>query len=100
MKRSNIKQNTDWSDFAEELKSAAHPNRLAILHLMCNDDADQMMVKEIYEKLHLGQSITSRHLGIMKKSGLLKREIKEGKIFYRINANNLTIQCIRKLLME
>jgi len=90
----------DWNDIAEALKSTAHPERLAILHLICNCGCDQIMVKDIYETLHLEQSITSRHLGIMKKSGILKREIKGGKTFYGFNANNLTVQCIKKLLTE
>lgn len=96
----NAKSKTDWNDLAEALKSAAHPERIAILHLMCNCGCDEMKVKSIYEKLRLEQSITSRHLGIMRKSGLLKREIKEGKTLYRFNKNNLTAQCIRKLLTE
>ncbi len=96
----NTKPKIDWSDLAEALKSAAHPERIAILHLMCNCGCDQMMVKSIYERLHFEQSITSRHLGIMKKSGLLKREIKDGKTLYRFNKDNLTAQCIRKLLTE
>ena len=96
----NAKSKEDWNDFAETLKSAAHPERIAILHLMCNCGSNQMMVKEIYEKLLLAQSITSRHLGIMKKSGLLRRQIKEGKIFYRFNKDNPVAQCIRKFLKK
>ncbi|MEO7991505.1 MAG: ArsR family transcriptional regulator [Chryseolinea sp.] len=91
---------TDWSDLAEALKSTAHPERLAILHLMCNCGCDKIMVKDIYSTLHLEQSITSRHLGIMRKSGVLKREIKKGKTFYRFNKDNLTTNCIKKLLTE
>lgn len=96
----NTKSKTDWNDLAEELKSVAHPERLAILHLMSNCGCDQMKVKGIYEQLHLEQSITSRHLGIMKKSGLLKREIQEGKTFYYFNRDNRTAQSIKKLLTE
>jgi DNA-binding transcriptional ArsR family regulator len=98
--KAKIKSEIDWNDLAESLKSTAHPERLAILHLMCNCGCDQIMVKDIYCSLHLEQSITSRHLGIMKKSGVLKREIKEGRTFYRFNKDNLTAQCIKKLLME
>ncbi len=96
----NTKSKTDWNDLAEALKSAAHPERIAILHLISNCGYDQMMVKNIYEQLQLEQSIASRHLGIMKKSGLLKREIKDGKTLYRFNKDNPTAQCIRKLLTE
>ncbi len=100
MAKTKIKSQTDWADLAEAIKSTAHPKRLAILHLMCNCGCDQIMVKDIYSSLHLEQSITSRHLGIMKKSGVLKREIQEGKTFYRFNKDNLTAQCIKKLLTE
>jgi DNA-binding transcriptional ArsR family regulator len=88
----------DWADLAEALKSAAHPDRLAILHLMCNCGCDQIMVKDIYNSLNLEQSITSRHLGIMKKSGVLRREIKAGRTFYSFDKDNLTAQRIKKLL--
>jgi len=100
MAKTKTTPTTDWADLAEAMKSTAHPERLAILHLMCNCGCDQMMVKDIYGTLHLEQSITSRHLGIMKKSGVLKREIKEGKTFYRFNKDNITAQCIKKLLTE
>ena len=81
MAKTNTKSKTDWNDQSEALKSAAHPERLAILHLMCNCGCYQIMVKTIYETLDLEQSITSRHLDIMKNGGLLKREIKNGKRF-------------------
>ena len=96
----NTKSESDWSDLAEALKSAAHPERLSILHLMCNCSCDQMMVKTIYEALHLEQSITSRHLGIMKRGGLLRREIIHGKILYAINKDSGIAQSIKKLLTE
>ncbi|MBI1767163.1 MAG: winged helix-turn-helix transcriptional regulator [Bacteroidetes bacterium] len=98
MTKSGTKSESNWNDLAEALKSVAHPERIAILHLMCNCGCDQIMVKSIYEKLHLEQSITSRHLGIMKKSGLLKREIKQGKIFYRLNNDSLAARCIQNIL--
>jgi DNA-binding transcriptional ArsR family regulator len=100
MAKNKTTQEPYWGDLAEALKSTAHPERLAILHLMCNCGCDEIMVKDIYGALHLEQSITSRHLGIMKKAGVLKREIKEGKTFYRFNKKNLTAQCIKKLLTE
>lgn len=90
----------DWAELADALKSTAHPERLAILYLMCNCGCDQIMVKDIYSTLNLEQSITSRHLGIMKKSGVLKREIRDGKTFYHLNKENLTAQCIKKLLTD
>ncbi len=98
--RKSNKSDIPWNDLAEAMKSVAHSERLAILHLMCNCGYNQMMVKNIYETLHLEQSITSRHLGIMRKSGLLKREVKEGKILYSFNKDNLAAQCMKRLLTE
>ncbi len=100
MAKTNTKSKTDWNDQAEALKSAAHPERLAILHLMCNCGCDQIMVKTIYETLALEQSITSRHLGIMRNGGLLKREIKDGKTLYYLNRDNEIAQSMKKLLTE
>lgn len=100
MAKSKLRSDPNWVELAEAMKSTAHPERLAILHLMCNCGCDRIMVKDIYSSLRLEQSITSRHLGIMKKSGVLRREIKEGRTFYRFNKDNLTAQCIKKLLTD
>lgn len=101
MRQKRLKRpNIDWSDLAEAMKSMAHPERLAILHLMCNCGDDQIIVKNIYETLHLEQSITSRHLGLMRKSKLLKREVREGKVFYGFDRDSLTAQCVKNLLTE
>ena len=90
----------DWNELADTLKSVAHSERLAIIHLMCNCGADQLEVKNIYNTLHLEQSTTSRHLSIMKKGGLLKREVKKGKTYYRFNSQNSTALCLKNMLTE
>lgn len=91
-------QKANWDELADALKSAAHAERLSILHHLCHCGCDQMMVKDIYDTLQLDQSSTSRHLGIMKKCGLLKREVKQGKTFYRLNTSNPTALCLIELL--
>lgn len=98
--KTNIKSEVYWDSLAEAWKSAAHPERLAILHLMCNCGCDQIMVKTIYETLLLEQPITSRHLSIMRKAGLLKRERKDGKIFYYLNKENEIARGIKYFLTE
>jgi ArsR family transcriptional regulator len=100
MKRNKTKSAIDWHDAAEALKSIAHPERLAILRLIGSSRYEQVQVKNIYEDLHLEQSITSRHLTTMKKSGVLKREVKKGKVYYYLNMENITTQCIKMLLIE
>lgn len=100
MRKSSKAGKIDFNNLAEAFKSIGHPERLAILYLMCNCGCDQVMVKNIYETLQLEQSITSRHLGIMKKGRLLKREVKGGKTLYGFNTESLAAQCIKKILTE
>lgn len=88
----------DWNELADTLKSVAHCDRLAIIHLLCNCGHDQLEVKSIYNALHLEQSTTSRHLNIMKKAGLLKREVKKGKTYYGLNAENNTALCLKEMV--
>ncbi|MBS1554088.1 MAG: helix-turn-helix transcriptional regulator [Bacteroidetes bacterium] len=90
----------DWNELADTLKSVAHCDRLAIIHLLCNCDCDQLEVKNIYSALHLEQSTTSRHLNVMKKGGLLKREVKNGKTYYGFNAENIAALCLKKILTD
>lgn len=90
----------DWNELADTLKSVAHSERLAIIHLMCNCGSGQIEVKNIYSALHLEQSTTSRHLGIMRKGGLLKREVKKGKTYYGFNSQNDTALCLKEMLTE
>ena len=85
MKKLIKTEEMNFEELADTLKSGGHPERLAILQLMCTGDDDQMRVKDIYTALRMDQSTTSRHLGIMKKGGLLKREIRNGKIYYGFN---------------
>lgn len=64
----------EYKDLADQFKSLAHPDRIAIVKLMCDCNCRRMTVKSIYEKLQMEQPIASRHLSIMRNSGLLKRE--------------------------
>lgn len=101
IKKKQLKtKNHDWNELADTLKSVAHSERLAIIHLLCNCGSDQIEVKNIYSELHLEQSKTSRHLGIMKKGGLLKREVKKGKTYYGFNPQNDTALCLKEILTE
>ena len=76
------KKKSDFTEISETLKSVAHPSRIAIISLLCNCGCERLTVKNIYEQLKFEQAVTSKHLGIMKKSGLLKREKKEKFIYY------------------
>lgn len=88
-----------FGNIAETLKAVAHPERLAILDLLGTVKGQSMNVKRIYEALHLEQSIVSKHLGILKRSGLLLKERKGNASCYSLNRDNpiavSMINCLR-----
>lgn len=83
-------------ELSEMLKAIAHPSRMAIMFLLCNDKNKKMTVKCVYEQLNMPQPVISRHLGILKNSGLLRRVVKGSKTFYEIEENNKNVQHISK----
>ena len=72
----------DRQSLAEILKAAAHPDRLAILNMLCKTKNERLTVKMIYEKLSLQQPIVSRHLNILKSAGVVRRSQEGQKIYY------------------
>lgn len=68
---------------AELLRALAHPLRLRILEFI--DRNDSINVNKIYNTLNLEQSITSQHLRILRKAGVVHAE-RDGKfILYSID---------------
>ena len=90
----------EFEIWAEKFKSIGHPTRLAILHLLCKCGYDRLTVKCIYNTLELDQPNTSRHLSILKKSGLLVRKVEDGKIFYSLFKEDSITQCIRQCFIN
>lgn len=88
----------DFPEVAEMLRSLAHPERLAILELLNNCNCERMTVKNIYQQLKIDQPAASKHLGIMKRSGLVKRETEGSNTFFSLNHNNVVTNCISKCL--
>jgi len=87
-----------FPEVAEMLKSMAHPERLAILELLNNCMCKRMTVKSIYEQLKLDQPVASKHLGIMKRSGLLTRETEGNSTYFSLNQNNAITACFSRCL--
>jgi len=61
-----------YNEIADMLKTLAHPERLAILELLHNGN-NELKVKDICRKLSVSQPVASKHLGIMWRSGILKK---------------------------
>lgn len=96
MSKKNSKQEEKFSALAEAMKSIGHPERIAIMHLICNNKENRMTVKSIYESLKMEQPIVSRHLGILKRSGILERKTEGANTFYCLFENNKMAEQIYK----
>ena len=93
-----MSNNNKYTVLSEIFKSIAHPDRLAIVKLLSG--CQRMTVKSIYDKLKLEQPVVSRHLGIMRKSGLLKREQEGNNTYYCLFNENEVVSCITKFLKK
>ncbi|TND07203.1 MAG: Transcriptional regulator, ArsR family protein [Bacteroidetes bacterium] len=102
MNKSPLQKNKDsrFADISEMLKALAHPARIAIIDLLCNCGCERMMVKNIYERLKIEQPVASKHLGILKRSGLLKREMKGTSAYFLLNMENTVTICISHCLKK
>jgi ArsR family transcriptional regulator len=93
----NKKENISLLELAEMLKAMSHPARISIMHLICCDTEKRLTVKFIYQKLDMSQPVISRHLGILKNSGLVER-VSEGQLtFYQLCDSNETVNLIAGL---
>ena len=88
----------NYKELAEALKSIGHSERLAIMNLIFASKAKRMTVKNIYESLGIGQAIASRHLGILKRCGILEREMEGANTYYCLSKNNKIAEQIYKCL--
>jgi DNA-binding transcriptional ArsR family regulator len=84
----------DLHSKAELLKALAHPERLAILHLLCKAPKGRLTVKAIYESLEAQQAAISRHLGILKNSGVVHRMQEGQKTFYGLRTRKKKIELL------
>lgn len=76
------RDSVEMKGLAEIMKAMAHKDRLAILKLLCSNQAEGLTVKTIYEKLRLQQPVVSRHLNILKSAGVVRRLQQGQKINY------------------
>ena len=81
---------------AETLKAVAHPERLAILDLLCKAPTGKLTVKAIYDDLQLSQPVVSRHLSILKSSGVVQRLQEGQRVFYCLCHKKKRIESLLK----
>jgi len=68
------------------LRIIAEENRVRILCILKNGPK---CVCEIWPALDLPQNLTSHHLGVLKKNGLVKSNKQGLKVFYELNEKKL-----------
>ena len=95
-KKKQLQKVPDILELSEMLKAIAHPARVAIMYLLCNSSEKRLTVKCIYNELKMAQPVISRHLGILKNSGLIEREVENSKIYYRLQEKNKNVRHISR----
>ena len=75
-------------DFIEALKALSDPTRLRIVHLLLSAGDNSLCVCELVEALEEPQYNVSKHLRILRHSGLLS-ETKDGRwVYYSLRQSN------------
>ena len=87
----------DMIKFADMIKALAHPSRMSIMCLLCHNK--KLTVKCIYKELNLQQPVISRHLGILRNAGLVKRIAEGAQTFYEVSNNDKYVKHISKCFM-
>ena len=80
---------------SELLKVLGHPERLAILLLVYEEE---MCVKDLMEALQISQPKVSQHVGLMKELGILSFRKEGTKVIYRLS--NSVVKKILYILFE
>lgn len=95
----NKEQKARYELRAAVLKALAHPSRLYMLEHLAQGT---LCVKELTEMTGLDISTVSRHLSILKNSGLVSFEKKGKKVLYslRMRCALLFLDCVEKVLKE
>jgi len=70
-----------FNEYADFLKSIAHPARLKILLIIKNNNP---CVRSIEEECGLSQSNISQHLSLLRNSGIVSSERKGNNVCYSI----------------
>lgn len=79
---------------AGKLKAMGHPVRVALFHLLCNCKTEGLSVKSLHQSLGIDQPTTSRHLAVMRNSGLVSRRIAGRQTNYCLCLDDPFVRCL------
>ena len=83
--------NTSLKSASLTIRALNHNLRQHIIHLL--DEHKRMNVSDIYAKLKLQQSVTSQHLALMRRAGLVNTTRDGRNIYYELNYGQLAAVC-------
>ena len=79
----------DVKSAAGTLRAIDNKIRQQILKLL--EENKRVIVTDIYAKLHLGQSVTSSHLGILRRANIVITERDRRVIYYSLNHTHIAV---------
>jgi ArsR family transcriptional regulator len=81
------------------LKALAHPIRLRIVAILCDQDEH---VSNLAKRLNLNQAMVSQQLRILRMRGLVKATRKNGYAHYELGKSHLKqmVSCIETCLFD
>ena len=99
MKRSTKSQKLAIQHNAEVFKALGHPTRLQIVEKLA--DGEQC-VCVLLEMFNIDMSTLSRHLSVLKNSGIVSDERRGKNIFYSLRCHCIVdmFECMKKVLTE
>lgn len=74
------------ADVADVLRALAHPVRLRIIDILCENEK---CVGELAEMVEKPQAIVSQQLKILRMGGLVKPDRRSGRAYYSLNNPHL-----------
>jgi len=83
----------DMARLARFAEALAHPARIEILRIIGLSDEAEMACLEITKQLPLSQPTCSRHISVLKRSGLIRARIDANFIYYSLQPHVLESFC-------
>jgi DNA-binding transcriptional ArsR family regulator len=93
----NTKTKAQYEARARVIKAMAHPTRLFIVEELSHNEK---CVRELTELIGADISTVSKHLGILKESGIIQDEKRGAQVFYTLRVPCVLnfIQCVESVL--
>ena len=85
-----------FEELSEKFKAIGHPTRIALFQLLCNCPEKGLSVKSLYQTLQLDQPTTSRHLAVLRNSGMARRRQEHGQTFYCLCLSDPYVGCLSR----